>query len=449
MKKGKILIIDDEERLRGLLARLLELEDFTVYQASSASRGYEILKANDTIQVVVTDVRLPDESGLEVLKKVHTLYPETEVVVITAFGTIHDGVEAIKRGAFDYLTKDDQNDQMVVTVVRAAEKAAMKERIHDLERTLALRHGFETIIGKSDTLQQCIRLAQKVASTDTTILIQGETGTGKELFAQAIHYTGSRKDKTFITLNCSNFPGELLESELFGYRKGAFTGAVNDKKGLMEAAREGTVFLDEIGDIGLPLQAKLLRVLESHSFMKLGDTRETQIDVRVIAASNRNLREASENGQFRPDLFHRLSVFTIELPPLRERKGDIEILCTYFLNQFATMFKKSILGCDKECIELLNRYPWKGNVRELRNILERAAILCDNGWITASLLPPEFRYSSEAAKKQGFGLDEIEKAHILKVLEITGHNKAEAARLLNIGLATLYRKLEEYGVLKK
>jgi DNA-binding NtrC family response regulator len=442
MEKPKMLIIDDEENLRKILSRLLELEGFQVLQAQTSAKGMDLFRNNPDISVVVTDVRLPDDSGIQVLKKVKNLRAEVEVVVITAFGKIQDGVECMKNGAFDYLTKDDQNDQMVVTIQRAAEKAAMVNRINELENKLTTRYRFENISGTSSKIREAVEMARKVAQTDTSVLLEGETGTGKELFAQAIHYGGPRRKKSFIAVNCSAMPRDLLESELFGYSKGAFTGASADKSGLFEAAHGGTLFLDEIGEMDMMLQAKLLRAIETQTFIRVGDTRETQVNVRFIAATNKNLRAEVEEGNFREDLFHRLSVFTIQIPPLRDRPEDIEILAPEFLRQFALNFRKPMRNFSPEVMSILRKYPWKGNVRELRNTIERAVILANGDLITNDLLPMEIRFNEH--ENFPHSLAEQERLHILKILHLTNNNKPETAKLLGIGLATLYRTLEEY-----
>jgi two-component system, NtrC family, response regulator len=442
MIKQKILIIDDEENLRNLLSRLMELEGFVVLQAPTSARGMELFKAHPEIQVVVTDVRLPDDNGIQILKKVKGSRPEVEVVVITAFGNIHDGVECMKQGAFDYLTKDDQNDQMVVTIQRAAEKAGMATRIDELEKKLSYKYNFDNITGYSKRIKEAVSLAKKVALTDTSVLLEGETGTGKELFAQSIHYGSSRKKKAFVPLNCSAVPKDLLESELFGFNRGAFTGALNSKMGLIETAQGGTLFLDEIGEMDMGLQSKLLRVIETHTFLRLGDPNEARINFRLIAATNKNLRQEVERGNFREDLFHRLSVFNINIPALRERLDDIEPLANQFLTQFAQSFRKSALIFDPGVIQLFKKYNWKGNVRELRNTIERAVIIAEGNRITEDLLPLEIR--SQLKGTGSFSLAENERVLILQALHTTNNNKTEAAKLLNISLATLYRKLEDY-----
>lgn len=444
--KDTLLIIDDEEKLRQLLSRILELEGYHILQAGTAERGLKLLQQEKDILVVILDVKLPDSNGLQLLEKIKTNYPQCEVILMTAYGTIQDGVKAMKLEAFDYLTKGDSDDQIIVTVDRAIEKAKLYKRIQQLESQLEAKYGFENIIGSSKAIQETIRLAKKVAPADSTVLLEGETGAGKELFAQAIHYSSPRKNKPFVAINCSAFPKDLLESEMFGYKKGAFTGAAADKKGLLDEANEGTLFLDEMGEMDPELQAKLLRVLETQSFTRVGDTKPHKVNVRIIAATNRDLKKESEQGYFRPDLYYRLSVFTIVIPPLRERREDIELLANHFLNVYATKSKKRIKGMDAQFLKKLKEYDWKGNIRELKNIIERAVILADTDMLTTDLLPLEISVSTTAVAANDLSLESIEKAHIQKVLAMAKGNKTKAAELLGIGTATLYRKLNEYAL---
>jgi two-component system NtrC family response regulator len=306
----RVLIIDDEKKICSLLARIIELEGFTVFQANTGKEGLKVLAAQD-IHVVISDVKLPDINGIELIKQIRQLKPYTEVISLTAFGTIQDGVKAIQNGAFDYITKGDDNDKIIPLVYKAMDKAKLQYRVFELESKIAKQYDFDGILGQSKAILESVNLARKVSPTDTTVLLLGETGTGKEVFAQAIHYESPRKQKPFVALNCSGFNPDLLESELFGYKQGAFTGAQKDKKGLLQEANEGTLFLDEIGEMNLDLQAKLLRVLESQTFIKVGDTQTTKVNVRIIAATNRDLKIEAEEGRFRLDLFYRLSVFSI------------------------------------------------------------------------------------------------------------------------------------------
>lgn len=447
--KSRILIIDDEEKLRQLLSRIIELEGFQIFQAANANRGLQLLEQEKNIDLIITDVKLPDTNGIELVGKIKTKYPLCEVIVMTAFGTIHDGVKAIKLGAFDYFTKGDDNELIIPAINRAVEKVQLQKRIAELENKLENKISFETILGKSETIQETIRMARKVAPTDSTVLLEGETGVGKELFAQAIHNASSRKAKSFVAVNCSAFPKDLLESELFGHRKGAFTGATNDKKGLFEEANEGTLFLDEMGEMNLDLQAKLLRVLETQTFIKVGDSKPTKVNVRIIAATNRDLKKESEQEHFRPDLYYRLSTFKITVPSLRERKKDIEELANYFLTVYSAKIKKRITSMDRAFIQQLKNYEWRGNIRELKNIIERAVILCDTETLTIELLPAEIIHCENTSlATSATTLESMEKIHIQKIIHLAKGNKTKAAELLGIGLTTLYRKMEEYHIEK-
>jgi two-component system NtrC family response regulator len=448
MQKDKLLIIDDEERLRNLLARILQLEGYDVLAASNGKEALKKLQY-EPIPVVISDVKLPDINGIELTSQIKASWPATEIIVLTAFGTINDGVKAIKGGAFDYITKGDDNEKIIPLVSKAMDKALLQQKVLELEKKLNSKFGFERLIGRSAAIGDVIKLAQKVALTDTTVLLLGETGTGKEIFAEAIHQASPRNAKSFVAVNCSAFTKELLESELFGHKAGAFTGAIKDKKGLFEEANGGTIFLDEIGELDHDLQAKLLRVLESQSFIKIGDTKPTQVNVRILAATNRNLQaEVSKEG-FRSDLYYRLSVFQITLPALRDRKKDIKLLAEYFMHYFGAKVKKQIAGLSDKLIEKLEAYNWPGNIRELKNIIERAVILADENILDETLLPYEMQgpQTAQAGNSlSAFDLASVEKIHIQRVLNHTRGNRAEAARLLNIGIATLYRKLKDYGL---
>ncbi|MCX6247288.1 MAG: sigma-54 dependent transcriptional regulator [Bacteroidetes bacterium] len=446
--KGLILIIDDEETLRGALSRILELEGYRVFQAGDARKAYQLLDQQPEIHLVITDVRLPGEDGLQVLGKIKSHYPWCEVIVVTAFGTIQDGVQAMKMGAFDYVTKGDGDDQILITVERAVEKSRMQRRILDLEKKLKTRYSFEKILGKSREIKETILLAEKVAPADSTVLLEGETGTGKELFAQSIHNSSPRKNKPFIAVNCSAFPKELLESELFGYKKGAFTGAISDKKGLFEEANEGTLFLDEIGEMNYDLQAKLLRVLEDQTFTKIGDTKQVHVNVRILAATNLDLLKEAQSERFRPDLYYRLSVFKIRLPSLRERIEDIEEMALFFIRFYSMKANKQVTGMDPAFLARLKHYDWPGNTRELKNIIERTVILTDHEVLTADLLPYELLSPSRSTIAEEFegSMEELEKIHIRKVLALAKGNKTKAADRLGIGIPTLYRKLKKYGL---
>jgi DNA-binding NtrC family response regulator len=448
MQKGKLLIIDDEDRLRSLLARILQLEGYDVITASTAKEGLKKLQY-ESINVILSDVKLPDINGIELTEQIKKNWPLVEIIVLTAFGTINDGVKAIKLGAFDYITKGDDNEKIIPLVSKAMDKALLQQRVYELENKLNDKFGFDRIIGTSAAITDAIKLAQKVALTDTTVLLLGETGTGKEVFAESIHQASNRRGKSFVAVNCSAFTKELLESELFGHKAGSFTGATKDKKGLFEEANGGTIFLDEIGELDPELQAKLLRVLESQEFLKIGDTKSTKVNVRILAATNRNLQTEIETNHFRSDLYYRLSVFQITLPALRERKKDIPPLAEYFMQYFASKVNKQVNKLSDGFVERLEAYNWPGNIRELKNIIERAVILCDSNELDETLLPYEIQHIQPARSNHGlsaFDLSAVEKLHIQRVLNHAHGNRAEAARLLNIGIATLYRKLKEYGL---
>lgn len=445
-----ILIIDDEPRLRQLLARILQLEGYTVLEADNARSGLKILE-HEEVQLVISDVKLPDKNGIELSAQIKQLYPATEIIVLTAYGTISDGVTAIKNGAFDYITKGDDNDRIIPLVSRAVEKANLQFRIKQLEQQVGQRYGFDSIIGRSRPIQQAIELARKVAVTDTTVLLTGETGTGKEVFAQAIHQASFRRTGPFVAINCGALGKDILESELFGHRSGAFTGANRDQKGLFAEANKGTIFLDEIGEMPLDLQAKLLRVLETHEFLRVGDTKPTKTDVRVIAATNRGLEQEATAGRFRLDLYYRLSVFQIELPPLRDRRTDIPELADQFARQSAAKIGKRVVKLSPTFVQKLQQHVWKGNIRELKNVIERAVILADTSpdgsiELTPDLLPYEIQENGFLNDPTALDLATVEQQHIRRVLRQTNGNKTETARLLGIGLTTLYRKLQEAGL---
>ena len=444
MPTGTVLIIDDEEKLRNLLSRIIKLEGFTVLEAPSLKAGNKVME-KENIDVVLCDVKLPDGSGVDFVKAIKPKYPSAEIILLTAYGNIADGVQAMKNGAFDYITKGDDNEKIIPLLNRAIEKVQLQKRVEQLEQQAGKRYGFESILGESILIQEAISLAKKVAPTDATVLLLGETGTGKEVFAQAIHNCSKRAGHPFMALNCSAFGKELLESEIFGHKAGAFTGANRDKKGLIEEASPGSLFLDEIGETHIDLQAKLLRVLETGEFIKVGDTKATKVNVRIIAATNRDMQQDVKDGKFREDLFYRLNVFTISLPALRDRKKDIAVLAAHFLTMFAQKTNTRIESMDKDFLEHLQQHDWKGNIRELKNVMERAVILASDSRLTVGSLPLDLQttnYKSQALS--AFDLASVEKLHIQRVLNHTKGNKTETAKLLNIGLTTLYRKIEEY-----
>lgn len=440
-----VLLVDDELSLRALLKRLISLEDFTVLEAGSIREATATLRKSQ-VDILICDVKLPDGNGVDFVSTVKQQYANLPIILLTAYGNIADGVQAMKNGAFDYLVKGDDNEKLLPLLQRAVALVEMQERLTRLNDRLEKQYSFDQVIGESPVIREAVKLAQKVSQTDSNVLILGETGTGKEVFAQAIHQSGSRSRQSFVAINCSAFSGDLLESELFGYKAGAFTGANRDKKGLLEEANTGTLFLDEIGEMPLALQAKLLRVLETRQFIKVGDTRPQKADIRIIAATHRDLADEAASGRFREDLYYRLNVFTIHLPPLRERISDIPLLADFFLRQFNRKLNKKISGFDPACRPILQQHPWKGNIRELKNLVERAVILAEGGQITPQDLLLPGQRQAPGGILSAFDLASVEKLHIQRVLNHTGGNKTETARLLNIGLTTLYRKIEEYGI---
>ena len=446
---SKILVVDDEVQIRTLLSRMLELEGYEVCQAGDCRTALKQLEFQNP-DVVLCDVFLPDGNGVDLVSSVKKTAPNVEIILLTAHGNIPDGVQAIKNGAFDYITKGDDNNKIIPLVSRAVEKARMNVRLEKLEKKVGHTYSFDSVLGDSKALKDAVSLAQKVSGTDVPVLLTGETGTGKEVFAQAIHYNSKRAKQNFVAVNCSSFSKELLESEMFGHKAGSFTGALKDKKGLFEEADNGTIFLDEIGEMAFELQAKLLRILETGEYIKIGDTKPTRVNVRVVAATNRNLPEEITAGRFREDLFYRLSVFQIHLPPLRERPGDVRILAKAFVKDFSVRLARPVTEITPAFLEALEQQPWKGNIRELRNVIERSLIVCESERLDVADLPLDIQNThyeqSDETTPGSFELSAMERRHIARVLEYTKGNKTEAARLLKIGLTTLYRKIEEYGI---
>ena len=446
---SKILVVDDEVQIRTLLSRMLELEGYEVCQAGDCRTALKQLEFQSP-DVVLCDVFPPDGNGVDLVSSVKKTAPNVEIILLTAHGNIPDGVQAIKNGAFDYITKGDDNNKIIPLVSRAVEKARMNVRLEKLEKKVGHTYSFDSVLGDSKVLKDAVSLAQKVSGTDVPVLLTGETGTGKEVFAQAIHYNSKRAKQNFVAVNCSSFSKELLESEMFGHKAGSFTGALKDKKGLFEEADNGTIFLDEIGEMAFELQAKLLRILETGEYIKIGDTKPTRVNVRVVAATNRNLPEEITAGRFREDLFYRLSVFQIHLPPLRERAGDVRILAKAFVKDFSVRLARPVTEITPAFLEALEQQPWKGNIRELRNVIERSLIVCESERLDVADLPLDIQNThyeqSDETTPGSFELSAMERRHIARVLEYTKGNKTEAARLLKIGLTTLYRKIEEYGI---
>lgn len=441
MTPENLLIIDDEPQLRNMLQRLFVSEGYSVTTAETGAQAMQRLKAQ-RFHLVLCDVKLPDANGVELTKAIKGQQPDVEVIVFTAFGTISDAVKAVQNGAFHYLVKGDDNDKLIPTASLALERAKAQRQAVPVIST----DPFTAITGRSSAIQQAIELARKVAPTEASVLLSGATGTGKEVFAQAIHAASSRAKKAFVAVNCGALNRELLESELFGHVAGAFTGAMKDRKGLIEAAKGGTLFLDELGELPLDLQAKLLRVLETGDYLRVGDTAVQKADVRIIAATHHNLLQESTEGRFRQYLYYRLATFTIRIPALVERRSDIPQLAQLFIDRFATRMKKPITGMEADVKDRLLAYAWPGQVRELRNVIERACILCDGPSLDAASLPMELLGEPEQKLGAIYELEQIEREHIRRVLAHTGGNKTLAAELLGIGLTTLYAKVKKFGL---
>ncbi len=445
----KILVIDDEENIGRTIELIFAKENFDVTLAFNGETAISLLKEN-YFDVIISDIRLPDISGMEILKTSKNLYPEVPVIMITAYASTSVAVEAMKLGAEDYIIKPFDIDELRIIVKRAYEKRKLEIENKKLQRLIEEKYSFENIIGKSKIMKNIFLLIEKIAPIDTTVLITGESGTGKDLIARAIHFRSLRKEGEFVAINCASIPENLLESELFGYKRGAFTGAVTSKVGLFQEANKGTLFLDEIGEMPQGLQSKLLRVLQDKKIRPLGDTQEKEVDVRIIAATNHNLEDMVKRGDFREDLFYRLNVITIDLPPLRKRKEDIPLLVNHFIKKLNKKLNKEIKGVEPSLLEYFFLYDWPGNVRELENIVERLMILEEGTLLTSKHLPKKYKEVGEISEItipsefKNFNLnqyiDNVIKKIISLSLEKTGGNKKEAASLLGIS----YRSFRYY-----
>ncbi len=448
-----ILVVDDKDSVRKMLSETLQAEGHEVEVAKNGHTAVEKAK-HGRFDLVLTDLKMPEMDGLEVLSHIRESNPETAVIVMTAYGTIEDAVKAMKQGAYDFLTKPFDPDRLSVIIQRALENRRLLAENELLREELASKMGYNQIIGSAECMKATERLIKKVAGSDTTVLFEGESGTGKELFAAAIHHLSPRQDKPYVTINCAAIPRDLLENELFGSEPGAFTSSHTRKLGKLEIAHGGTVFLDEVGDMDMALQAKLLRFLQQRTFDRLGGTKMITVDVRVIAATNTDLKAACAEKKFREDLYYRLSVFPIRIPPLRERREDIPKLVEYFVNKYCAELKKPKKNVTKEVMTLMDRYHWPGNVRELENTIERAIILCDGKHITPEHLAIRLPSTEEIRLREGAGLKEVgqhaqmvaEKAMILRVLEQTRGNKRKAAQVLKIDYTTLFEKMKKYAM---
>lgn len=441
-----ILVIDDEKNIREGLSAALELEGYSVRLAADGREGLAQIEKGD-IDLVITDLRMPGISGEEVLARVRGESPGIPVIVLTGHGSIDTAVDAMRNGAYDFLTKPLSLDRLTLIVKRALAGRELEIRHSSLQQELDAKTSFESIIGKSAEMQRIFQMVRKAADSKASVLITGESGTGKELIANALHNLSPRKDKPFIKVHCAALSESLLESELFGHEKGAFTGAATRKRGRFELANGGTIFLDEIGEINQNVQIKILRVLQDKRFERVGGEETLEVDVRVIAATNRNLEEEILQGRFREDLFYRLNVVHIQVPPLRERKDDIPLMLNAFLDEFNRENNKSITGFDSRSRSALYKYGWPGNIRQLRNCVESAVVMCSGSQISLEDLPPTIRGAAEASVIQvpmGITLAEAEKIIIQQNLAANQGNKSKTADVLDIGRKTLHRKLEEY-----
>jgi two-component system response regulator PilR (NtrC family) len=450
---GRILIVEDEASMREVLAILLEEEGYGVVTARDGDEGLALLDS-DIFDLVVTDIKMPGAGGFEILGKVREVSPETPVIMITAFGSVESAIEAMKFGAYDYIGKPFKIDEIRVIIRNAIEKRRLTTEVSILKEKVKETYEVGNIIGRSPQMQELLRLVHKVAGISSNVLIRGESGTGKELIANAIHYLSARNAKNLVAINCAAFPEGLLESELFGYMRGAFTGASQNKQGLFETADGGTLFLDEIGEMPPALQAKLLRAIENGTFRRLGGTSDIKVDIRIISATNRDLEREIEQGGFREDLFFRLNAIPLTVPPLRERTEDIPPLVEHFLKKYSGGKRRQFSGA---ALAVLMAQPWKGNVRELENAIERILLFTDTEIIADEDLPVELREfvrkapdATAAIDSGGFELEsylaEIEKSCIAEALRRTGGNKTEAARLLGLSFRSLRHKLAKYGI---
>ena len=442
--KPSILVVDDEKDTRELMARALS-EDYQVTTAADAELALKALAADPTITLMLSDVRMPGASGMELLKQAKKSRPNLACILLTAYGTVDQAVEAMKDGADDFITKPVNLDQLEARVARALKTSALESEVAALRRELDEKYGLENLTGSSEAMKKVFRLIRQAAPTDATVLIQGPSGTGKELVAHAIHNLSPRSHGPFVAVQCGALPDTLLESELFGHEKGAFTGAVARRAGRFEAADHGTLFLDEISEISPATQAKLLRALETRSFTRLGSSESVSTDIRIVAATNRNLRAYVDEGKFREDLFYRLNVVDVTLPALKDRPGDVALIASRFLREFSEKNGNRVSGITPAAMKLLEAWRWPGNVRELRNTMEKMVVLSAGGMLDVDDIPAEMRRAGPSPSLATTGtLGETEKAKILATLRETGGNRTLAAKKLGISRRTIYRKLDEY-----
>lgn len=450
-----VLLIDDDESLRRVVEYNLHEEGYRVLIAGDGAAGWRTFQA-ETVDLVLTDVRMPEMDGVEVLTRIKAMRPDVPVIMLTAHGTINSAVEAMKLGAFDYLTKPFNREQLKAAVRKAFEVAALTTENRYLRQVVADRFSFASMIAGSRAMRAVTETAGRVAQSDTSVLLEGESGTGKELLAKAIHFHSSRARAPFVTINCGAIPEQLLESELFGHRRGSFTGAVSDKRGKFEAADRGTIFLDEIGELPMLLQVKILRVLQEREVDKVGETRPIKVDVRVIAATNRDLEKMVADGTFRDDLYYRLAVVSIRVPPLRERADDIPFLVDHFLNKHAERLARQRPTVERDVYSAFNLYAWPGNIRELENVIERALVLDKDGVLGLDDLPDRLRTREPRVANlrmelpdEGISLEDVERELILASLHKHNWNQTRAAAFLNITRSTLLYRMEKFGLEKE
>lgn len=457
--KAKILVVDDEVAIRKALMKFLSAHDYQVDGASDGAEAIEMVK-NEIYDLVISDLKMPNMSGIELIKQIRTINSSILVIIMTGFGTIESAVEAVKEGAFHYITKPFELDDVAMLVEKALSFRQIKSENEVLKKQVRDKYNFENIIGCSDNLKEVFEIVKKVSETDSNILILGDSGTGKELIARAIHYNSKRASRPLIPVNCGAIPENLLESELFGYVKGAFTGAVTSKTGKFEAAQGGTIFLDEIGDMSLKLQVKILRVLQEKKFEPVGSTHSTETDVRVIAATHHDLEEMVARGRFREDLYYRLNVIPVVIPPLRERIGDVPLLIKHFMELYARENKVEKPQISDVVMDLFMNYKWPGNIRELENTVERLVVLKPGARIESKDLPEKFSQLNNASFfRNGFSIpdsgislknvvEEVENSLIRKALDKTNWNKNKAAHLLRLNRTTLVEKIKKKKLLK-
>jgi len=443
----RLLVVEDEPLMRSIIVQLARSEGYEVMDAPAAEIALQIFE-KEKIDLAILDLNLTSGgSGLDLLRKMRELDPEVMGIIVTAYASVESAVEALHQGAYDYITKPFANDHLKKVMRNALEGKALFRENRFLRQELREKYRFESIIGKSDSIEKVFRVMEKVARTDSSVLITGESGTGKELVARAIHFSSERANNRFLPINCGALPENLLESELFGYKRGAFTGAGQDKVGLLKAADKGTILLDEIGELPLALQVKLLRALQEREAYPLGANDPVAFDVRVLCATNRNLESEVKAGRFREELLYRINVININLPGLRERQDDIPLLANHFLRKYEKSLSRTGMRFSKGAMRLLINYAWPGNVRELENTVERAAILAETDVIHSHDLPDKLRSTSPvmaSIENTGLTLEELEREHIKRVLEKVEHDKVKAAQVLGIHLSTLYRKVQRY-----